>query len=1042
MKFSAQNQGFRRFLVAALFVSLSVIPVFASAPATAWSGTTNKVAILSGADRSGYCTTNCQYASSVKISASGNKYVAGGFDGVIDIDPSSSTTTLSGNSAAFIAKYDVLGELLWGFALGNNTASSNNPPVMTVDADENVYLAGEFQNTRDFDPSSNVANLTSSGSSDVYILKLNSRGEFVWVKNVGGSSSESQADIQVDANGNVFVAGSFTFTSDFDPGSGTSNLVSNANGDGFLLKLLANGDFAWAKSLSGGLRDSARSISIDSNTNVFVLSWIETGSGTFKSYAYRYSQQGDLDWTIRIGNDTAEDQFANYIRTSPNGEVVVLGSFNGTVDFDSGAGTSTLSASGEDGFLLRLDTAGSFIGAKRFDGPTPSEGGWSFSGLSVDQDSTLRVTGTFATRLNFVPGDGVDELTTSGSSNKDAFFAKLSSTGDLIWARQLAGSSFAQSLGNTTATSGDLVAVGYFAGATDFDISSNAENFTAEGGGDAFILQINSSGSSNLDQLSIPEITSSIAVMAGYNSQITSASESNTYSITSNKGSANLGNFNAGNIPIEIRGLLSGETSTLTVTASRRNFLSNDKSFTGTALRDAEESLTVTTTSGIFGTPLRLSSSGGSGNGVVTYHVSSGNCSVSQETLTSTSAGQCAVIATKASDAVFNGVSSDTTTISIGKATPGLTWSISSRTLGVSPFVIETPTVIGNLDGNFTFVSSDTSVVTVSGNVFTLIAAGAAAVTATFTPADTANYNSAVITETFTANSPPPPPAPAPAPVSTGGGGGVGTTWFNLFISNPDDATLAYAGEACAIFIFKAEEGDKSSPAICASKAGALDYETNDGNYLIRTFDKASPKNFKEYKAKVTFGTFEVTGAGYRGGSVPRRVITVLKPSEYAVEPVVVPSPSPSPSATPSASPSPSPSATPSASPSPSLSATPSAKVANVKFSSLVQKQMAQIGLNVATNASMSVKVTIGNQKKVEASISKPLTLTIPALAKGLKARASVIVNGKAISLGSLGNGDGKPTQLPALSFSKPGTYKVVVTIGQVTKSLSVTVKK
>lgn len=1039
MKFSAQNQGFRRFLIVALFVSLSVVPVLASAPATAWSGTTNKVAILSGADRSGYCTSNCQYASSVKIAASGNKYVVGGFDGEIDIDPSSSTSSLSGTSATFVAKYDVLGELLWGFALGNNTASSNNPPAMTIDTNENVYVIGEFQNTRDFDPSANYAPMTSSGSSDVFILKLNSSGEFVWAKRVGGSSSDGQADVQVDNSGNVFVSGYFAYTADFDPGPSVFNLTSNANGDGFLLKLDLNGDFVWAKALTGGLRDYGRGITIDSGGNIVVFSLSEGGSGTFKSYVLRFTQQGDLLWTVKIGNDTAEDQFADFITTSPNGELVIIGNFEGTVDFDAGPETHTLVATGGvDGFLLRLSVDGSFIGARKFDGPTTSEGGWSFGGLSIAPDSTLRISGNFATRFNFVPGDGSDDLSTSGSSNKDAFFAKLSSNGDLIWVRQLAGSSSAQSLGNTTNSAGDLIVVGYFAGVTDFDVSSNVENFTAVGGGDAFIHQLDSSGSSNLDQLPIPEITSSSAVTAGFNSQITSASESNTYSISSNKGTANLGIISSGNIPIEIRGLLSGETSTLTVTASRRNFLSNNKSFTGTALKDAEESLTVTTTTGIFGTPLRLSSTGGSGSGAVTYQVITGNCSVSQETLTSTSVGQCAVIATKASDAVFNSVSSDTTTISIGKATPVLTWSISSRTLGISPFAIETPTVIGNLDGNFSYLSSDTSVVTVSGNVFTLIAAGAAAVTASFTPADTANYNSAVVMETITVNSPPPPPAPAPAPVSTGGGGGVGTTWFNLFISNPDDATLAYAGEACAIFILKAEEGDKSSPAICASKAGALDYEANDGNFLIRTFDKASPKNFKEYKAKVTFGTFEVTGAGYRGGSVPRRVITVMKPSEYPVEPVVVPSPSPSPSATPSSSPSPSPSATPSASPSPS----PSAKVANVKFSSLVQKQMAQIGLNVATNYSMSAKVTIGHQKKVEASITKPLTLTIPAVAKGLKARATVIVNGKAISLGSLGSGDGKPTQLPALIFSKPGTYKVVVTIGQVTKSLSVTVKK
>ena len=289
--------------------------------------------------------------------------------------------------------------------------------------------------------------------------------------------------------------------------------------------------------------------------------------------------------------------------------------------------------------------------------------------------------------------------------------------------------------------------------------------------------------------------------------------------------------------------------------------------------------------------------------------------------------------------------------------------------------------------------------------------------------------------ETYTvtvvvSNPPAPAPAPAPAPVGGGGGGGVGTTWFNLFISNPDDPTLAYSGEACAIFILKAEDGDKTSPTICASKAGALDYEANDGNYLVRTFDKTSPKNFKEYKAKVTFGTFEVTGAGYRGGSVPRRVITVLKPSEYAAEPVVAPAPTASPSPSPSPTPSPTSTPTVAAEPSPTFTALPAVTMANngivrtvAKSSSTKKVTLTSSNTNLTMKKSGSLALTVG---KIPAKSSLTVTVTLPS--------------GEKITATSINSYTKSSYTMPALAFNKSGNYVVTFKVGKSSKSVKIKV--
>src|SRR5690606_28763621 len=101
--------------------------------------------------------------------------------------------------------------------------------------------------TVDFDPGIGVFNLTSNGSSDVFIQKLDVSGNFLWAKSFGGGPSSSAAafSITIDNNGNIYTTGRFWATVDFDPGVGVYNLTSNGRHDIFIQKLDVNGDFLW-----------------------------------------------------------------------------------------------------------------------------------------------------------------------------------------------------------------------------------------------------------------------------------------------------------------------------------------------------------------------------------------------------------------------------------------------------------------------------------------------------------------------------------------------------------------------------------------------------------------------------------------------------------------------------------------------------------------------------------------------------------------------------------------------------------------------------
>lgn len=88
-----------------------------------------------------------------------------------------------------------------------------------------------------------------------------------------------------------------------------------------------------------------------------------------------------------------------------------------------------------------------------------------------------------------------------------------------------------------------------------------------------------------------------------------------------------------------------------------------------TALQ-AQAPLYLTSTKGYFGTPIALSSSGGSGSGAVSYaltNAGSAGCSLSNGILKASRVGTCLVTATKASDATYLEAHSNATTVSFAR---------------------------------------------------------------------------------------------------------------------------------------------------------------------------------------------------------------------------------------------------------------------------------------------------------------------------------------------------------------------------------------
>jgi len=98
---------------------------------------------------------------------------------------------------------------------------------------------------------------------------LDTNGDLVWARSMGGTGDDGGWGIAVDGAGNVYTTGEFRLTVDFDPGPGSFNLSSEGGLDIFVSKLDANGDFIWARAMGGSGNDLGWSIAVDGTGNVY-----------------------------------------------------------------------------------------------------------------------------------------------------------------------------------------------------------------------------------------------------------------------------------------------------------------------------------------------------------------------------------------------------------------------------------------------------------------------------------------------------------------------------------------------------------------------------------------------------------------------------------------------------------------------------------------------------------------------------------------------------------------------------------------------------
>lgn len=371
---------------------------------------------------------------------SGNVVTTGWFQGSIDFDPGPSVNTLStSNMSAFVCKQDANGNFLWAVHVDpmGFSGQSNGRWDLTTDVSGNIYVAGYFSGTCDFDPGTGVSSLSAYSPSIIsnpFIWKLDANGNFKWVRQA--DTAQFISALTTDAFGNVFAVGFFSGTSDFNWASGTDIRTSIGPSDAYINKMDANGNFIFMRQIGGaGANSSMFSISLDASSNLCASG---SFSGTIDvdpgSSAQIMSDTTFVYFSVTlntIGNYVGSTKLKNPVGASKNtiashdgyGNIFVAGQFTGTCDFDPTSTVYTLQASPSGVFISKFDPSGNFLWAKGIDGVK------SIHDLKFDSGANLFIAGTFTGTIDADPGSGVFPLTAPSNS---VFICSLNSTGNFV----------------------------------------------------------------------------------------------------------------------------------------------------------------------------------------------------------------------------------------------------------------------------------------------------------------------------------------------------------------------------------------------------------------------------------------------------------------------------------------------------------------------------------------------------------------------------------------------------------------------------------
>lgn len=344
----------------------------------------------------------------------------------------------SGGQDLFIQRLDGNGNNIWVKKI--ESANSFIQPVAIKTDNDYIYITGTFEDTVDMDPSANSFLLTPEGARDLFIVKFNLNGDFIWAKSIGGNlSSISVGALQFDNFGNILIGGSFNEIVDFDPNLTSQIKYTNGSYDAFILNLSNAGNFQWVETFVTTNQSMITSILVESFTNNIIVGGHFKGIIDLNPTAAmsNFVSKGN-SFDIFFSKLTMSTNFINGVTTGGTGnefiadaqlniqnDIVFAVNFTGICDIDPSINTLNFSsnAGSSDALFVKYDKNLNLIWAKNIGG----SGDDFIHTIAVDYYNNIYIAGQFSNTVDFNPSTNTNNLISSGG--KDIFYAKYNFNG-------------------------------------------------------------------------------------------------------------------------------------------------------------------------------------------------------------------------------------------------------------------------------------------------------------------------------------------------------------------------------------------------------------------------------------------------------------------------------------------------------------------------------------------------------------------------------------------------------------------------------------
>ncbi|MFG6687048.1 T9SS type B sorting domain-containing protein [Mariniflexile sp. HNIBRBA6329] len=380
---------------------------------------------------------NMVVSNAITLDDQNNIYITGYFGVQVTFGAGTLTaTTLYSNSNsrdAFFAKYSQDGNFIWAKSFGGMNDETGGRDIK-LDSSNNIYVSGAISGLVVFG-AGEPNETTLIANYDMFISKYTEKGELIWVRKAGSSRHTSAKNMDLDANGNIYITGNFFYDITFAESEPNEIKLNRNNEQAYIAKYDSNGQFIWAKSpyfysddgtnISGDIKviNDNRIVytgAYGSYRYTYLTSCVKlSGIGYYDTILIQFDSNGDYIWNATI-NSTGDDR-GLALDVDQNGNSFVAGYFSNNTIVNEGLCENTqLNNNGKaDVFIGVYDINGQLLSIETAGGNEWDQA----SAIDVDNSGNIHITGYYSDTLVFGETQ-LNETTLAKNGVLEIFIAK------------------------------------------------------------------------------------------------------------------------------------------------------------------------------------------------------------------------------------------------------------------------------------------------------------------------------------------------------------------------------------------------------------------------------------------------------------------------------------------------------------------------------------------------------------------------------------------------------------------------------------------